>query len=169
MTTASKEYQRAYYAANREHINELARIRRAKKGVATKRKATVKVTTQWQRIKEKSKVSVLPVFRDMLSSAKHRAKKVGRKFEIDEDHLCGLWVRQNQQCALTGDSMATEMGAGKDKVSIDRVDPAKGYVKGNIQLVTTVANTLKLDLRQEELVEFCVKVVQMHRPDLIKA
>jgi hypothetical protein len=49
-----------------------------------------------------------------------------------------------------------ERGAGFSKwsPSIDKIDPAKGYVPGNIQVVSLFANCMKRDATKEQLRAF---------------
>ena len=41
----------------------------------------------------------------------------------------------------------------KWKVSIDRIDSSKGYIKGNVQLVCVLYNLMKNKLPEEEMDE----------------
>lgn len=47
-----------------------------------------------------------------------------------------------------------------DKVSVDRIDPARGYTRDNIQLVALHVNFAKLDLTEAQFVSMCRKVVE---------
>lgn len=84
----------------------------------------------------------------MLRSAKRGAVKRGLVFDITEDDLAlpthcpvlGIRINYDQRGSPAADSP-----------SIDRVDNAKGYVKGNVLVISYRANTLKSNASAEEL------------------
>jgi len=88
-----------------------------------------------------------------LAGLKHsREKKQGMEFTVTVDDLIDLWEEQDGRCALSGLVMTRHRGFGETttNASIDRIDPAKGYVKSNIQLVCWQANKMKHALPQPE-------------------
>jgi hypothetical protein len=56
--------------------------------------------------------------------------------------------------------MSSEIGTKWKKVSPDRIDSTKGYVKGNIQLVLASVNTFKMDMTQSEFVDLCKAIAK---------
>tara|TARA_Y100000004_G_scaffold5903_1_gene6838 strand:- start:5 stop:451 length:447 start_codon:yes stop_codon:yes gene_type:complete len=110
--------------------------------------------------------------RDDLRNASHKAYlamihsklKTARKdmeWEITTGYLEELWDKQNGRCALSGVFMTWQSGEGRQdlNVSIDRKSPDKGYIIGNIQLVTQRVNIMKHILKDAELYWWCKNIV----------
>jgi hypothetical protein len=68
----------------------------------------------------------------------------------DWDYLIGLYHKQNGNCAITNMPMTTQLNDLRS-ISIDRIDSALGYIRGNIQLVCQWANFAKNKYSTDEL------------------
>lgn len=76
-------------------------------------------------------------------AAKARAKRFNVAFNIDVAYMQKLWEKQKGCCALSKLPLLLDDGSsGKQpfRPSIDRIDPNKGYVKGNVRIVATIVN-----------------------------
>ena len=85
-----------------------------------------------------------------------KGKAILRKidFELTPQYLWNLFISQNKQCAITGESLITIKNS-----SLDRIDSNIGYIEGNVQWVTKQANKCKHILSMSELYEFANKVI----------
>jgi hypothetical protein len=91
--------------------------------------------------------------RAMLQNAKTRALKKNVPFEIDFEYLFQI---APVCCPILG--MTLQYGNGKTcdiSASLDRFDPAKGYVKGNVWVICHKANRMKSDATIDDIASVC--------------
>ena len=89
---------------------------------------------------------------------KNRLDKVGGG-NIDKMYLLKLWNKQDGCCAMSGITMIHpyDVKNTRDKLltaSLDRIDNAKGYVKGNVQFVLKHLNLMRHTLTVSEANHF---------------
>ena len=89
------------------------------------------------------------------SQLKHRLS-VPKEFNIDADYL--KQIDTTDICPILGIPMRWHAGRGTGKrqpntKSIDRIDPNRGYIKGNVQIISWRANKIKQDATFEELIK----------------
>lgn len=99
-------------------------------------------------------------FRYTLRNAKKRFKD----FNLDLEYLKELWESQDGICPYTKIklSLPEYKNSVKDpriRASLDRIDSSKGYIKGNVQFISTSINYMKGDLSHEETVTFLKTIV----------
>jgi len=83
----------------------------------------------------------------MLATAKKRAEAMGVPFDLELEDIV-----IPERCPILGHKLQRSEGLpGPCSPSLDRIIPAKGYVKGNIQVISHRANWLKRDGTLEEL------------------
>ena len=84
-----------------------------------------------------------------LTTKRNNALQKGIAFDLTVSDLYPL----PQTCPVLGIPLSYEgnRGAADNAMSIDRIDPAKGYVQGNIVLVSQRANRIKNDATPAEL------------------
>lgn len=95
----------------------------------------------------------------ILNHAARRKQNLG--FDLDLVYLLQLYEQQQGRCALSGVEMTYKAGAGRvnTNISIDRIDSSMGYVRGNVQFVCDIANRMKQDLSQKELLVWCERIL----------
>lgn len=83
----------------------------------------------------------------ILIAARARAKKKGLEFDIDiEDIIIPA------RCPIFNIKLKVAEGVHKESSpSLDRIDNTKGYVKGNVAIISRKANSLKRDLTIEDM------------------
>lgn len=91
----------------------------------------------------------------MVKAAKKRAKDKGWDFDLTHED-----VKIPKFCPYLG--IELKYLGGEAAPSLDRIDPLKGYVKGNVQVVSMKANTMKNNATQDELVRFAEAVLKMN-------
>lgn len=89
--------------------------------------------------------------------ARDRAKKNNLYFDITLNFILDLWDKQKGLCSLCGLPMTFELLKGRipSNVSIDKIDPTKGYTKDNVQLVCMECNQIKSDFQLLEIYKYC--------------
>lgn len=89
--------------------------------------------------------------------ARDRARKHNIEFNITKIYILEILKFQNYKCAISNIDLTYELGKGRvyTNLSIDRKNPMKGYVEGNIQLVCMAVNQMKSDLDINTLIYIC--------------
>ena len=89
------------------------------------------------------------------TALKTRAKTKDLKFDLTPDYIQKKFDECEGTCAITKLPFSMEMGTkGKRnpfRPSVDRINSNKGYIKGNIQIVLAIVNTMKMDYTNDIL------------------
>jgi hypothetical protein len=110
---------------------------------------------EWRKEYSKQKPS-----KRLFWSAKKRAKAKGLEFNIDETDIL-----VPTHCPYLGIELTHSRPRGdsrRDIASLDRIDPTKGYIKGNIEVISWLANTMKNNATPELLVKFAKVVLERY-------
>jgi len=81
-------------------------------------------------------------------------KRKKYKVRIDAAYLRCLREKQDNRCALSG-----VLFDGEIKPSLDRIDNTKGYIDGNVRLITVALNYAKATMTDEQFIAMCRAVV----------
>ncbi len=131
-----RRYARDYYRKNREELLTAGRpLQRAR--LAKQRKSD----------------PALFLFR----AARKRAKESNLAFNLDPED-----VRIPLVCPFLGLVLIPNFGAKKhapNSPTLDRIEPRKGYVKGNVRVISFLANAMKRDATPEQLRIFAISVL----------
>ena len=154
-SSSKKEYLAIYYQANKEKIKEQSRLNSIKyqekwKDATEEQKAERRKkcneyaakTKPWQTRRKRRPEAYL------FNIAKQRSKKRGVEFSIEAEDL-----KMPEICPLLGIKLDSYSEHLDFHPSIDRLDSSKGYVKGNVWIVSHRANRIKSNASAEELIK----------------
>ena len=86
----------------------------------------------------------------LFRKAKNRAKLKNVKFDIDIND-----IKIPKYCPILKIKLSpNNINAKENSPSVDRIIPEKGYIKGNIQVISMKANTMKNDASKKYLINF---------------
>lgn len=74
----------------------------------------------------------------MVRNARQRAKKLGLPFDLEAGDIA-----IPDYCPVLGIKLSRNHGSRPDSPSLDRIDPASGYVRGNVAVISMRANRIK--------------------------
>jgi len=92
--------------------------------------------------------------------AKHNAKSKGLEFNLEESD-----IEIPEYCPLLGVKLLYDLKDNQDYFyhTIDRIDSSLGYIKGNIQIISRLANTMKSNATVDQLLTFATNVLEQYK------
>lgn len=146
------DYQRSYVAANREKVNARQREYRRQQGVRF-----VEMNQEYRsrpEVAERIRQQSRKYWREnwvvyKLLGLKNKARRSGLEFNLDVSDIV-----LPTHCPVFGIPLVISEGVSSaNSPSVDRIDNTKGYIKGNVVVVSQKANTMKraatvLEMRQ---------------------
>lgn len=151
-----QEYSRKYYQENKEKwqqwakdnpekkiLNQLVYEARHKEKVRAKKNEWIGKNWEY----------------NLWSQAQRRARRSGIEFSISKEDIV-----IPTHCPYLGWELTRLWGKGvvKTNASIDRVDNTKGYIPGNIQIISWQANSMKMDASKEQLIAFANGILELY-------
>jgi hypothetical protein len=182
MNRDRKEYYKQYYETNKEAIT--ARKKDSSKAYREKNKEKLKEKRKEYYLKNRDKVlertkqnkrksyrenpmedlakqkqwKIANQEKYLLQNARTRAKKYSVPFEIDIKD-----IKIPTHCPYLG--LKLEPFTEWSSPSLDKIRPELGYVNGNVQVVSNLANTMKSSASVEQLVTFATNVLRLHKTE----
>lgn len=97
-----------------------------------------------------------------INRARSRSRKLDLPCDLDMEYLLELLESQGGRCPLTGLPMTLAYGPRSPFLpSLDRIEPEKGYVKGNVRFLCFAANVGRNQFGDETYIEICKAVAVM--------
>ena len=133
----NKEKNKAYQTKRRQIDNEKVK--------AIKRKS-------WQNLDPRKR---------MLQQAKNRANRKGMDFNLELED-----IKIPKVCPLLNIPFIVGTKDNYEYThSLDRLDSTKGYVKGNVWVITKLANSMKNSATKEQLILFATNILKNFKED----
>ena len=142
MAFNQRKYHSEYYRKHRKALLRKSRVVYAANPRLRKAKAEYR-KKWWDRVK----TDMEHLKKYVLRKAKFRAKRYGLPFNLSLDDIV-----IPKTCPIFGFPLRVATGRhDHQSPALDRIIPSKGYVKGNIRVISQRANVLKRDASLAEL------------------
>lgn len=89
-----------------------------------------------------------------IAQMRRNARVRNRKFDLNPKYLWQLYEKQNRKCAISGLYIDFIVNSN-NRAALDRINPSKDYLKGNVQWVYNKINYMKWDLKQQDFIRLC--------------
>ena len=170
----NKAYKDGYDSMCRKCANEKAAIQREKHRETTNQKYVKRYHSDPEFKKHRNEMSKKSSIkmraecpeRTMLYSCRSRAKEKGWEFNIEESDILIPKFCPILEIELLPGGKGTQTF---NSPSIDRIDSSKGYIKGNVRVISLRANMMKNDASLEEIKIFCNNILKyMNNEDIVR-
>lgn len=153
LSKKSKAYRDAHLESRRKDARVQHHKRKARAKIDPELAARIKEAAAacWRKCDPVSK---------RLWTLKERAAKKNVPFDLDKEYLSSIIP---ETCPVLGEPIHfNSTRASRWSVSVDRIVPELGYVRGNIMVMSKLANCMKQDATPEELVKFAQWVLSTY-------
>lgn len=150
MAIAESSYSKEYYEANKGRLKENGRRYVAKPAAKAKRRARY-VARRFEMLETNRP-------RQLLSEIKCRAARRSTEFDLTLEWFA---ARDLSRCEMTGIPFVfAKRRAHPHTLSVDRIDPARGYTQDNCRLVIWAVNRFKGQDSDDVMIEVARALVR---------
>ncbi len=105
------------------------------------------------------------MFGSSLRSARKRASKRQLPFTITREYIEDLFVKQDGRCFYSDIELNIVKVNGNHvhdplKMSLDCIDPEKGYIDGNVVWCAYCINSFKLKMPVNDMLKICRQIIK---------
>lgn len=163
ITARKKETSKVYRDKNKEHLKEKCKeyYLKNKESICARTGAYKKTKYQanpGESLAKQKQWKIDNQDKYLIQSARTRAKKYGVVFDISVNDIA-----IPEFCPYLG--VKLEPFSEWSSPSLDKIDPKIGYVKGNVQVISHLANTMKNSASIEQLIIFAENVLRLHKEE----
>lgn len=105
-----------------------------------------------------SKMTIEEKLKLMVKRAKDRAKLKNVEFNITWEDIEYVDICPILEIPLNWGETSNKGGRNIDTPSLDRINPSLGYIKGNVKIISTLANMMKSSANREQINLFCKNI-----------
>ena len=116
--------------------------------------------------KNKTRLDQYSPFKYSLNKARSRSKSKSETTDLTLQYLKEIWETQKGLCSYTNikmemprSSQDEDIKKSPTKLSLDRIDPSIGYIKGNVEFVCYCVNVMKNDFSKDQMLYF-IKLIK---------
>ncbi len=154
-------HSRAYYKTNKDKIQDYRKANKHKRTAYNEaNKDKIKAYAAAYREANKGRKKNYNKDACVLQGIRIRSRQKGLEFNLDLEDMT-----YPEFCPVFGFKLerSNTGSPAKNSPSVDRIDPTKGYVKGNIQMISQLANSMKSNATPEELLMFADWIIKTYR------
>jgi hypothetical protein len=111
--------------------------------------------------RNKTRLDQYSPFKYSLNKARSRSKSRNETTDLTLEYLKEIWENQKGLCSYTNikmemprSSQDEDIKKSPTKLSLDRIDPNTGYIKGNVEFVCYCVNVMKNDFTKDQMIDF---------------
>lgn len=162
----------------RDRMKPISRCKNCNRLVSKKSWAKLSLEQRQERYRMKAKWfkeqakkgNLKAILQHKINSYRGNAGLKGVPFEINVAYLIKLLEKQKGHCYYTGEKLEVATGGGRgwrrqlsehsSHISLDRLEPRRGYVPGNLVWCTLQVNTCKNLLTEQEFYNLCKAILR---------
>ena len=145
-----REHGRKYKELHKDKIKEYSAEYNLRPEVCERKR-------EWHQTKQKS-MSLDSKFKDMVSRCQKRSLEDNLEFNITWEDLKALYVEECPILKIPLNWNSCSEGRDEHTPSVDKIIPELGYVKGNIRIISNLANMMKSYASKEQLLTFAENI-----------